>query len=141
MGKMPLILLALAGLALASCSSGTTAISMVSSAGMWLTRPGAPDPVDPSLQQAEHESWCYETLGYVECYDAPQAGRGNGLVSVEPQNRYPLNPRAYQEAVFLSRADEKAMVKPVSVSTAVSASPAAAPASAHKPDPAAKAKK
>lgn len=137
MKTLPFVLLALATLAFAGCSSGTTAISLVSSAGMWLTRDADPGPADLTLQTAQHENWCYETMGYAECYDTPQNGRGGGLVSVDPQNRYPLNSRAYQEAVFTSRSEEKAAAvvstsapaastAPVPVSKAVSA-----PAVAH----------
>ena len=100
MKSLPYVLLALAMLTLASCD-GATVFSGVSTAGMWLTRPGDPPPADTEHQIAEHESWCYETMGYAECYAHPQATDPNRLINVDPPNRYPLTPREYDEAVFL----------------------------------------
>jgi hypothetical protein len=102
MKTLPFVLLALAMLALAACS-GTTVMSAASTAGIWYTRPGAPPPADTADQIAEHESWCYETMGYAECYAHPQDVDPNRLINVDPQNRYPLTARDYQELVYADR--------------------------------------
>lgn len=73
--------------------------------GMWLTKPSEPPPADLSLQTAQHESWCYETLGYSECYSCPQDVPGNRLINVDPPNRYPLTLRAYKEDVAQSKGE------------------------------------
>ena len=54
-------------------------------------------------QIAEHESWCYESMGYPECYSQPQAVDPNRLINADPANRYPLTPHAYRETVQESR--------------------------------------
>jgi len=101
MKNLPYVLLALAMLALAACSGASAVFSAGSSAGMWLTKPGDPPPADMEHQIAEHESWCYETLGYPECYAHPQDTSPNRLINVDPPNRYPLTPGEYDEMVFL----------------------------------------
>jgi hypothetical protein len=50
-----------------------------------------------------HESWCYSTLGYTECYPHPLAETPGRLVNVDPPSRYPLTPEAYNKAVAQSR--------------------------------------
>ncbi|MFY9288843.1 MAG: hypothetical protein WAO98_10125 [Alphaproteobacteria bacterium] len=95
---MPFILFALAALMLAGCN-GTTVVASVAAAGIFLTKPDEPPPADTASQIAAHESWCYETLGDIECHAKPVREASNRLVMVEPQNRYPLTTRAYHEAV------------------------------------------
>jgi hypothetical protein len=92
---LPFILLALAMLALAGC--GTIPYLGGEVAGMYATKPDDLPPADTADQIAEHESWCYETLGYAECYSSPQETPPNRLINVDPENRYPLNVRAYNE--------------------------------------------
>ncbi len=94
--------MALAALALAGCS-GTTVFAGGSALGILGTKPGQLPPADTADQIAPHESWCYETMGWPECYTKPQDGAANRLINVDPANRYPLTPRAYDEAVVESR--------------------------------------
>jgi hypothetical protein len=101
MKTLPFILMALAMLALASCS-GTTVALGGEALGIWSTRPDQLPPADTADQIAQHESWCYNTMGYPECYTTPQDGAGNRLINVDPESRYPLTPRAYNEAVVES---------------------------------------
>jgi len=94
---LPLILFALAALMLANCT-GTTVALGGAAVGMVATKPSEPPPADTEHQIAQHESWCYETSGYAECYAHPQKDAGNRLINVTPENLYPLTPRAYYEA-------------------------------------------
>jgi hypothetical protein len=106
---LPFILFALAMLALAGCGASVAGVSLVNgttvglggaAAGVLGTRPDDPPPADLADQTAQHENWCYETMGYNECYAQPQKVDPNRLVNVDPANRYPLTPRAYDQAVF-----------------------------------------
>ena len=99
MKTLPFILLALAALALASCNA-TTLTSVASTAGIWLTKPGAPPPADTKDQIAQHESWCYETLAEPVCYAHPQDVDPNRLINVDPESRYPLTAQEYTETVL-----------------------------------------
>ncbi len=99
MKNLPFILLALAALALASCN-GTTVMSAGSTLGIWLTKPGEPPPADTADQIAQHESWCYETLGFPECFPTAQNVEPNRLINVDPQNRYPLTRHDYWDVVY-----------------------------------------
>ena len=45
------------------------------------------------------ESWCYRTLGSVECYAAPQRLPPETLLSVYPPDRYPASREAYARAL------------------------------------------
>ena len=98
MKTLPFILLGLALLSLAGCTG--TAVGLGGAAvGIDLTKPDELPPPDLADQIAPHESWCYESLGYAECYAHPQENAGNRLINVDPANRYPLTPRAYYETV------------------------------------------
>ena len=101
MKHLPFILLALAGLLLAGCN-GTT----VAAAGMYYgateTRRVNSTPPDLADQTAPHESWCYETAGYAECYAHPQIGADNRLINVDPASKYPLTAAAYDKAAATS---------------------------------------
>jgi len=99
MKTLPFILLALAALALAGCN-GTTVISAGSTAAIWLTKPGDPPPPDTDHQIAAHESWCYHTLGYAQCYPQAQNVEPERLINVDPQSRYPLTAHDYWEVVY-----------------------------------------
>lgn len=96
MKTLPFILLALAMLALAACN-GTTIAMGAAGAGPYLTRPQAPPP-DVADAIPPHESWCYETLGYPECYAHPLNDDPNRLINVDPASRYPLTLHDYNEA-------------------------------------------
>lgn len=85
-------------LALAGCS-GTTVGLGAAAAGIWETRPDEKPPADTAHQIANHENWCYETLGDPACYSNPQAVDPNRLINVDPENRYPLTARDYKEDV------------------------------------------
>ena len=80
-------------LTLSACGSGfgiaTAAFTMDQ------TRPDALPPADLSAVAATHESWCYRTLGTVDCFSQPQPNQGARLVNVDPENRFPLTPQAY----------------------------------------------
>jgi hypothetical protein len=72
---------------------------------MWITKPSEPPSADTAGQMAEHESWCYRTLGTIECYAEPQDVPPSRLINVDPPNRYPLTRRAYAETLTQSRLD------------------------------------
>lgn len=105
MKKFSFLVIVALPLLLAACGEGTglAVIEGSSVAGAWLTSPWTPDPADTQSQIAEHENWCYSTLGYSECYSEPQDTQPSRLINVDPQNRYPLNGRSYNEAVMHTR--------------------------------------
>jgi hypothetical protein len=70
--------------------------------GIIETRPDELPPADLDSQIAEHENWCYSTMGRADCYSTPQSVRPTRLINVDPANRYPLTPRAYREVVVES---------------------------------------
>jgi hypothetical protein len=69
----------------------------------YLTKPDTPAAADTANQIPEHESWCYRTMGFVECYSQPQDVPATRLVNVDPANRYPLTARSYNEAVMQAK--------------------------------------
>jgi hypothetical protein len=99
MKNLPYVLMALAALALANCtplqlySAGTTA-------AIYASRPDDPPPADTEDQIAEHESWCYGTMGYPECYTKPQNTNPQRLINVDPKNKYPLTNHNYWDLVY-----------------------------------------
>jgi len=95
---LPFILFGLAMLALAGCAGANEAV-VGTAASIWETRPDKPPPPDLEDQMAQHESWCYSSMGYPECYSHPQEGAGPRLINVDPQNRYPMTPRDYYSTV------------------------------------------
>jgi hypothetical protein len=95
---LPFILFALAMLALAGCN-GTTVFAGASTLGIIGTKPAALPPADTADQIAQHDSWCYETLGYAECYAHPQDVPPNRLINVDPANKYPLTAYNYNQAL------------------------------------------
>ncbi len=98
-----LFLLILCMLSLSACSMGLVEAGAGTYGIMTGTKPDELPPPDTDDQIAAHESWCYETMGYTECYAHPQPGDPNRLVNVDPANRYPLTPQAYRNAVVESR--------------------------------------
>jgi hypothetical protein len=104
MKTLPFILFALAMLSLTGCTSTPLDVVMVGAGvGMYETKRDEPPPADLSLQTAQHESWCYETAGYPECYAYPVKDANARLINVDPPNRYPLTARSYHEAVIESQ--------------------------------------
>lgn len=101
MKTLPFILFALAILSLAGCSG--TAVVGAAAGSSYFFEPDKGDPPDLSLQMAQHESWCYETAGYPECYSYPVRDANNRLIMVDPPYRYPLTERGYHEAVIESQ--------------------------------------
>jgi hypothetical protein len=102
MKTLPFILLALAMLCLAGCTPlGMAAGGTIG--GIYATKPDEGQPADLSLQTPQHESWCYETSGYPECYAYPQKDANNRLIMVDPPSRYPLSARGYHEDVIESQ--------------------------------------
>ena len=57
-----------------------------------------PKPGPATEPMPYHESWCYETLGYAECYAKPQVEEPGRLINVDPPSRYPLTPEEYRKA-------------------------------------------
>lgn len=93
------LILCASAFVLPACS-GTTVGLGAAAVGSYLTKPGEPPPANTVDQIAQHDSWCYKTMGYAECYSQPQDVEPNRLINVEPQSKYPLTPRAYHEAVI-----------------------------------------
>jgi len=89
-------------LSLSACSTGLVEAGAASYATIAGTRPDEPPPADTEDQIAAHESWCYESMGYAECYAHPQPVDPNRLINVDPANHYPLTPQAYRNAVVES---------------------------------------
>ena len=87
--SLPLILMALAALVLAGCVKPYDLLH--------------PEPTVVGNDLTLHESWCYETLGQIDCYVQPQPQRGGRLVNVDPQARYPLTTPEYNQAVAAGR--------------------------------------
>jgi hypothetical protein len=102
MKSLPFILLALAMLSLAGCTGGETYL-IGSAIGIWETKPAEKPPADTADQIAQHESWCYETLGYAECYTQAQNTEPDRLINVDPQSRYPLTNHNYWEVVYADK--------------------------------------
>ena len=95
--KFSHVSLAFVGLTLAACTGpvimGTDAAIIV------VTKPSGPPPADVDSQIPQHESWCYKTMGDIECYAHPQNVVPGRLVNVDPQNRYPVDLQAYHDLV------------------------------------------
>lgn len=90
---LPLIIMAIAALCLAGCEDVRR-----------LLRGEPLDDPDPTLLQLPlHESWCYQSLGQIDCYVQPQPGRASQLLNVDPQSRFPLTEAEHQAAVAASR--------------------------------------
>ena len=102
MKTLPFVLMALAALSLANCT-GVTVYAAAAATGIYLTKDQEPPPADTAHQIAPHESWCYETMGYAECYTTAQNTDPNRLINVDPQNRYPLTNHDYWETVYASK--------------------------------------
>lgn len=52
-----------------------------------------------STAMIKHESWCYNTLGAIDCYPGPQRLPPESLVSVDPPSRYPLTRADHAKAL------------------------------------------
>lgn len=113
--KIAFVPLALGALALGGCTpqivAGETA------ATIYLSRPDKPPPADTQSQIAEHEVWCYKTMADTECFSAAQDVPAGRLVNVEPQNLYPLTPKAYHDEIAGIRPTPAATAKPVSLNS------------------------
>jgi hypothetical protein len=101
---LPFILFALAMLALAGCTGPDVVALGAGGALIYATKPEPPPPADTADQIAQHESWCYETLGDAACYAHPQDTDPNRLINVDPENRYPLTTHNYNVAVAQDKA-------------------------------------
>ncbi len=99
---LPLLSLAFVTLPLAGCAGWPAAGAAY--VGVTETRRDDPPPADTADQIAAHDSWCYETLGYAECYAHAQNVDANRLINVDPANEYPLTPQAYRDAAAVDRA-------------------------------------
>lgn len=95
----------LAALLLLSGCTPPMVMGLAAGGGMYATKPGEGAPADTEDQIAPHESWCYHTLGEeVECFSEPQDTPPGRLVNVDPANRYPLNRKAYADALAKAHA-------------------------------------
>lgn len=95
----PLISLAFIMLALSGCAGNPVGVA-AAAIGIMETRPDELPPANTADQIGPHESWCYETLGYPECFTHAQNVNPNRLINVDPANRYPLTPQAYRDVVL-----------------------------------------
>jgi len=102
MKNFPFVLLALAALSLAGCN-GTTVYAAAATAGIIGTKPDKPPPADLADQIPQHQSWCYETMGYAECYTTAQNTEPDRLINVDPANKYPLTARDYWDVVYSNK--------------------------------------
>ena len=102
MKTLPFVLLALAMLSLAGCN-GTTVYAAGAATGILYTKDKPLPPADTKDQMAAHESWCYETMGYPECYTKAQLVEPDRLINVDPANHYPLTPRSYWDTAYAER--------------------------------------
>ncbi len=94
-------MLALAGCALLppAATSGTAVALGGAAVGIYETKPAKPPPADTEHQIAQHENWCYSTMGYAECYAYPQDVPPGRLINVDPANRYPMTTFNYNQAL------------------------------------------
>ncbi len=53
----------------------------------------------PARISQAHETWCYKTLGAIDCYPGPQRLPPESLVSVDPPDRFPLSRADHAKAV------------------------------------------
>jgi hypothetical protein len=102
--------LALSALLLGAC---TGPIIMGTDAAITLaTKPAEPPPADIEHQIPPHESWCYQTMGDIECYAHIQDVPPNRLVMVDPPEHYPVDLHEYHEALTRRRAAVPATAAP-----------------------------
>lgn len=95
--KYQLLSLTLVAVSLAAC---TGPVIMGSDAAViYATKPSTPPGPDLAAQIPQHESWCYETAGYAECYAHPQRTSPGRLINVDPPSSYPVDPAAYRQAL------------------------------------------
>ena len=119
--KHKILYLGLAVLTLGACTGPV--IMGGDAAVMYISKPDAPPPADTASQIPQHESWCYSTMGDPECYAHPQDVPPSRLINVEPQNRYPVDLRAYHDAVIEGQGPA---VRPAAVTSAPVVTPAPA---------------
>jgi hypothetical protein len=86
----------MASLVLTGCAGAPAAGAAY--VGITQTKPDDGPPPDIADQIAPHDNWCYETMGYAECYTHAQNVDANRLINVDPPNEYPLTPQAYRDA-------------------------------------------
>lgn len=114
-------------LALGGCMS-TMGMATLGAEGaiFYATKPDSLPPADTEHQIPAHESWCYRTMGEVQCYAKAQDVHPERLINVEPQNRYPLTPKDYQDEVAGRRHLPPATDEPIELNNgnAVTAPPA-----------------
>ena len=75
---------------------------------IYATKPASPPAANTQDQIAEHESWCYSTMGDVQCYPRAQDVSPGRLINVDPPSRYPLDTVAYRQAVNEKKAAVRA---------------------------------
>jgi len=95
---------------------------------MYATKPGDPPPADHAQDIPPHESWCYRTLGDVECFaKAQEEALPEALINVDPQNRYPLTAQEYRDEVAGKRNWHPASDAPVDLNNGNAVTPPPAP--------------
>ncbi len=100
---------------------------------MYATKPGDPPPADHANDIPAHESWCYRTMGDVECFaKAQREALPESLINVDPQNRYPLTAQEYRDEVAGKRHVSPATDEPVALNNGIAVLPPIAPVAVHK---------
>lgn len=65
----------------------------------WAAKLSTTPPRGPVASLPPHESWCYKTLGRIDCYPEPQDFPPESLVSVDPPSRFPLTREDHAKAL------------------------------------------
>ena len=90
------LLLAFAMVTLSGCGSGFGIMAVTGA--VYASKPDELPPADLATAAAPHETWCYKTLGTVDCYAQPQTNQAGRLINVDPENRFPMTTQAYNKA-------------------------------------------
>ena len=53
-----------------------------------------------AAQIQPHESWCYKTLGRVDCYTTPQSAEAERLIGVDPPAVMPTTKEGHADAAL-----------------------------------------
>lgn len=73
----------------------------------WRTWLRGEEGAAPRTVVQPHETWCYRTLGQIDCYHLPQRFPPESLVSVDPASRFPLSREDYAKALAEAQKSEK----------------------------------
>jgi len=84
-------------LSLAACTGPI--IMGTDAAIVYATKPSDPPEANTKDQIAEHQSWCYQTMGDSQCFAHPQNVPPDRLINTDPQSIYPVDVEAYHRAL------------------------------------------